>query len=77
MLLINKLEKFVETNTKWSWSLFHGHNQTTGNIDYECRIWTIDYTTQKRIYCKGISNDLGGAIREAIEVLETKADIRI
>ena len=48
MLLINKLEKFIEKNNEWNWSLFHGHNKTNGDLDYECRMWKYDYTLQKR-----------------------------
>ena len=77
MLLINKLEKFIEKNNEWNWSLFHGHNQTTGDLDYECRIWKYDYTLQKRQYCKGISNSMGTAIDNAIRQLETKLGIKI
>ena len=72
MLLINKLEKFLEENPEWSWLIFHGHNQTTGEIDYECRIWTLHSMNPKRIYAKGISNDMGTAINNAIRQLETK-----
>ncbi len=77
MLLINKLETFIEKNKEWNWSIFHGHNSITGNIDYECRIWKLDYINQKRIFCKGISNSLGGAIDEAIIILEKKLNTKL
>lgn len=75
MILINKLETLLEKNPEYSWSLFHGHNQTTGKIDYECRIWDSHFLNNKRIFCKGIANSLERSIQKALEEIERKTKI--